>query len=169
MAKEVQNPKTTDSKNIKHGKLIGHYYSILTDKSRTAFPKKFRDRIGNRGICAKWYESCLVVVAENAWEALVERLTGSLQVFTGPVRDTDRFILGSAFEIDFDSQGRFVIPKILREYAKLGQDIVFVGLGDRVEIWNKEDWMRKEKEVQEKASQMVEELAKEIRKEVGNS
>jgi len=169
MAKESQSLKINNTKIVKSGKLIGHYYSILTEKGRTAFPVKFRNQIGKKGICAKWYEGCLVVVRESSWDALLERLTGSLQVFTGPVRDTDRFILGSAFEIDFDSQGRFVIPKILREYSKLGEEVVFVGLGDRVEIWNKEEWLRKEKEVQEKASQMVEELAKEIRKEVGNS
>ena len=138
---------------------IGHYYSVLTDKGRTAFPKKFRVQIGEAGICAKWYEGCLVIVGEDKWGALLERLTGKSEIITKPVRDTDRFILGSAFEIDFDAQGRFVVPKVLRDYAQLSDEIVFVGLGDRVEVWNKKDWEEREKKVADEAEVLIEEIA----------
>lgn len=139
--------------------LIGHYYVKLTDKNRAAVPKIFREELGENAICAKWYEGCLVVVSKNSWQELLAKLTGKSEVITRSVRDTDRFILGSAFEFEFDRQGRFVIPKSLKEYAKLTKEVVFVGLGNRVEIWDKKAWREREVYVQEKSAELVEQLA----------
>jgi MraZ protein len=141
--------------------VIGQYLVKLTEKNRTALPKKFRDELGNEVIIARWYEGCLVVVSNKGWRALLDKLTGKSELITEPVRDTDRFILGSAFEVELDSQGRFVIPKILKDYANLTEEVVFVGLGDRIEVWNKNDWKEREIYVQENAAKMVEEVSKE--------
>ena len=105
--------------------LIGHYFVRLTEKNRTAFPKKFRELIGESAIIAKWYEACLVVVSKKNWNDVLSKLTGKSQIYTKPVRETDRFILGSAFEVSLDKQGRFVIPRVLKEYADLSEKIVF--------------------------------------------
>lgn len=141
--------------------LIGHSYVKLTEKNRAALPKRFREELGEKAIVAKWYEECLVVVSEASWKGLLSKLTGKSEILTSPVRDTDRFILGSAFEISLDSQGRFVIPKILKEYAKLKDEVVFVGLGNRLEIWDVEAWRKREKFVQEHSAELVEKLAEE--------
>lgn len=139
--------------------LLGHYYVSLTEKNRTAIPKKFREELGNTGIIARWYEGCLVVVSEKNWTSFFNRLTGKSETFTEPVRDTDRFIFGSAFNISLDEQGRFVIPKVLVDYAGLKDQIVFVGLLDRIEIWDKNAWEEREKTVGEKANLLIEKLA----------
>ena len=146
--------------------LLGHYPSKLTEKGRTALPVKFRKKLGKKIIVARWYENCLVVVSEESWKALLERLTGKAEYITQPVRDTDRFILGSAFEISLDGQGRFVLPKHLREYAKLKDDLIFMGLGTRVEIWDKRVWEERETFIQEHAEDLIEKLANEERKTV---
>ena len=39
-----------------------------------------------------------------------------------------------------DKQGRILIPARLRESAELDKDIVFVGVLNKIEIWNKERW-----------------------------
>lgn len=140
--------------------LIGQFQSKITEKGRCAVPSKFRSETGDKLIVAKWYEQCLVMVGEKEWTALLDRLTGKTKFVTSPVRDTDRFILGSAFEIDLDDQGRFVIPRILKDYAKLSKNAVFVGLGDRIEIWDTGKWEQKEKEVHQSSSEMIEEIAK---------
>lgn len=146
--------------------LLGHYITRLTTKGRTSIPAKFRKEIGNRAIVARWYEGCLVVVGIEEWKALLDKLTGKADIITQPVRDTDRFILGSAFEIRLDNQGRFVLPRVLREYASLSDEVVFVGLGDRVEVWSKKSWEDREKYIQEHAGKMIEDLARTgIRKE----
>lgn len=145
--------------------LIGHYFVKVTEKGRTALPKKFREEIGETGIVAKWYESCLVVVGLAKWQNLLAKLTAKSEFVTEPVRDTDRFILGSAFEVEMDSQGRFVVPKVLRDFARLFDEVVFLGLGDRIEIWNKKNWIERESYIQKNAGNMIEKIAKQKRGE----
>ena len=138
--------------------LIGQYFSKITLKNRVSIPKKFRDEVGNEVIVAKWYEGCLVIVPKERWEDILEKLTGRIEVLTKAVRDTDRFILGSAYEVELDSQGRFVIPKNLKEYAKLLEDVIFLGLGNRLEIWDSKVWSEKEEGVQREAARDLESL-----------
>ena len=37
--------------------------------------------------------------------------------------------------MEVDKQGRILIPSVLREFAALEKDVVFVGVGSRIEIW----------------------------------
>jgi MraZ protein len=138
--------------------LIGSFIGVLGQKRRTAIPRKFINDLGTELIIAKWYEGCLILVGKGTWEALLKRLTSKIEIITKPVRDTDRFILGSAFEITPDSQGRVVIPPLLASYANLKDSLVFIGLGDRVEIWDEEAWRQKEKNVTEHAAEYIDEL-----------
>ena len=139
--------------------LIGQYLSKLTEKDRISIPKKIRLELGEELILARWYEKCLVLVGKITWKKLLTRLIGETDLIIEPVRDIDRFILGLAFEIRLDRQGRFILPKILLEYAGIKMDVVFIGLGDRVELWAKEEWEKLEKITEEKASKAVEKLA----------
>ncbi len=144
--------------------LIGSYLSVLGEKRRTAIPKKFLDELGRELVLAKWYEDCLVLVNKNFWNGLLDRLTGGSKVASLGVRDIERFILGSAFDIEPDDQGRIIIPEVLAIYAGLGKELIFLGLGDRVEVWDRETWEGKEKEVAKTSKEFVEKLANERRK-----
>lgn len=140
--------------------IIGTYSSNLTLGRRVAVPKKFREAVGEEFVAAKWYEGCLVMVSKNKWGELMNKLTGKSEIVTAPVRDTDRFILGSAFELTVDKQGRAVLPSSLVEYAGLAGEILFIGLGDRVEIWDRGNWEKREVYIAEHAAELVEKLAR---------
>lgn len=144
--------------------LLGQYEANLTDKDRLALPKKIRSKLGDEIVLARWYEGCLVVVSSERWSELLLKLTGRAQYVTQPVRDTDRFILGSAFEASLDRQGRFVVPKKLKEYASLSKEVVFLGLGDRVEIWDKKLWVLREALIRKQAEGLIEKIAHEDKK-----
>lgn len=139
--------------------IIGTYSSNLTSGRRVAVPKKFREKVGGEFVIAKWYEGCLVMVSRSKWGELMNKLTGKSEIVTAPVRDTDRFILGSAFELAVDEQGRAVLPNSLVEYAGLGAEVLFIGLGDRVEIWDKRSWEKREVYIAEHAAELIEKLA----------
>ena len=143
--------------------MLGSFSSNITAQRRVAVPKKFRKELGKTFIVARWYENCLVVVSVNHWQALLNKLTGSSNLFNSPVRDTDRFILGSAFDLKPDAQGRVVLPEKLVKFAKLRTEVVFVGLGDRVEIWDAIEWSRREEYLARNAGEMVEKLAQETK------
>jgi len=144
--------------------LIGSYLGNLSDAHRVAVPKKFLIELGQKPIIGKWYENCLILVSPEFWQTLLSRLTGGLKVAGLGVRDLERFILGNAFEMEPDAQGRVVIPQLLAEYANLKSDLVFVGLGDRVEIWPKEIWDKKSGELAKTTKEYIEELSKDERR-----
>lgn len=140
--------------------LLGQYKTRLGKGKRIAVPKKLRKSLGEKMIVAKWYEKCLVLISQSQWESLMQRLTGQSMVVTKPVRDTDRFIMGSAYELIPDEQGRVVMPDYLAQYAGLSGEVVFLGLGNRVEIWDSTLWDQKESDLAEHASEYIDEIAK---------
>lgn len=140
--------------------LIGSYAGNVSDARRVAVPKKFLNELGEHPIIAKWYENCLIVVSAEFWNVILQRLTGETKVASLMVRDIERFILGSAYELSPDGQGRVVIPDLLTEYSGIKKDAVFVGLGDRVEIWPKETWDDISKNLAKVTKEYIEELAK---------
>lgn len=139
---------------------LGTYLVSVTSGKRVAIPSIFREKLGDSLILAKWYEECLVLVAKSSLNALLTRVTGGEEIIINPIRQTEHFILASAYEVVLDDQGRIVIPDRLIDYAKLGDAVYFLGVGDRIEIWNKEIWDEKEKLVAKEAPAYIEELAK---------
>jgi len=122
--------------------LIGEYTVKLGDKKRLAIPKKFREEQGTKLIITKGYENSLVIVNQIQWGQIAGEVTNG-SFISKDIRETTRFLVGSANELEFDEQGRFVVPTSLLEYAGLGSEVVFVGLINWVEVWDKKKWEEK--------------------------
>ncbi|MCL5435183.1 MAG: division/cell wall cluster transcriptional repressor MraZ [Patescibacteria group bacterium] len=119
--------------------LIGQYEGRLGAKNRIALPKKFRDVLGDKLIITLGYENSLIVVSEKGWKALLEGTEGK-PFIQSETRETQRFLLGGASNVELDSKGRFIIPSYLRDFAKIKTDVVFLGLFRYIEIWDKDEW-----------------------------
>jgi len=141
--------------------LVGQYSSKISAKRRVAVPSKFKRVLGETFILTRWYEGCLVLVGKNEWKKLINILTGRTKGLTEPFRDTDRFLFGMAFEVIPDNQGRIIIPEKLSSYAGIDKSVIFIGLGNRVEVWNERTWLEREKYVTSKAGAFIERLVKE--------
>ena len=141
---------------------IGNYTSKLdTAKGRTAIPAKFRRLFGKKAIITQGFEKSLILVKESDWEQVTNQVSNA-SFLTGVARQTERFLLGSAFEIDPDAQGRFIIPQALRKYAGLGKDLVFVGVGNRVEIWDEKAWNNQQRYLAQNIAEISEKLDERI-------
>lgn len=140
--------------------LIGSYIGNLGEKHRSAIPKKFLVEIGEKLVIAKWYDGCLILVNVKFWEKILARLTAGTVGLKLGVREIERFILGSAFEVEPDNQGRIVIPEILVKYAELTKDLIYVGLINRLEIWDKQIWDKKSEELSKTTKEFIEGIEK---------
>ena len=47
---------------------------------------------------------------------------------------------GNAFDLEMDRQSRVVLPQPLRRYVNLHDEVVLVGSGDYVEMWDRQQW-----------------------------
>lgn len=119
--------------------LIGQYKSKTSISGRVAFPKIFRLEMGDDLIVTVGYEKSLMVVSKNNWDEVVKPLE-SKPFIDNSTRDTYRYLLGQAFEVTLDDQGRFVLPDYMREYTEMKSEAIFLGLGKYVEVWSREEW-----------------------------
>lgn len=119
--------------------LIGEYEHSLDAKGRLIMPAKIREDIGEKFIVTKGLDGCLFGFSQNEWTNFEEKLK-TLPLTNKNARDFVRFFLSGAIECEIDKQGRFLITSNLREYAKLEKDTVIIGVGTRIEIWDKEKW-----------------------------
>ena len=138
--------------------LIGEYNAKLTEKNRVALPKKFREILGSKIIITMGFEGCLIVVSESQFEEITSDITVGKFV-NNDIRNTTRFLLGGACEVDLDSQGRFVLPSNLLDYSGVNDDVCFLGLKRWVELWDKDRWDTKKSEISVSAVEIANRLS----------
>lgn len=125
--------------------LYGGYDHSIDKKGRIAIPFKLRVELGEsfmicRGIFGK---RCVCVYSMKQWEELVNKI-GSLPMAKSSV--VKRFLYDGAFNVEFDSQGRILLPLSLREYADLQSEAHIIGVDSNIEIWNKDLWAKENME-----------------------
>lgn len=119
--------------------LIGEYEHTLDVKGRLIMPAKLRDSIGENFIVTKGLDGCLFGFSKEEWANFEEKLK-SLPLTNKNARDFVRFFLSGAIECEIDKQGRFLIASNLREYATMEKEVVIIGVGTRIEFWDKAKW-----------------------------
>ena len=102
-------------------------------------PAKLREDMGEKFIITKGLDGCLFGFSQNEWENFETKLK-TLPLTNKNTRDFVRFFLSGAMECEIDKQGRFLISSNLRNIATLEKEVIIIGVGTRIEIWNKEKW-----------------------------
>jgi MraZ protein len=120
--------------------LIGEFEHSIDTKGRLVLPAKIKDDLGKEFIVTKGLDGCLFGYSLTEWSKFEEKLK-ALPLTNKITRDFVRFFLSGAVEEETDKQGRFLLPANLREYASLTKDAVIIGVGTRIEIWDKKKWI----------------------------
>lgn len=143
--------------------LVGEYTGKVVAGHRVALPAPLRKQLGTNSIITKGYEGCLLIVPADAWQKLIEPMQ-SRSFLDRNVRDSMRFLVGSAYQMASDAQGRVVVPESLREYSKIAYsekreaEVVFVGLVNWVEVWEKKSWLDRSNYLDDNADAIAQEL-----------
>lgn len=124
---------------------IGEYSHTVDAKGRTTMPMKYRKELGESFYIIKGADECLFVLNEEGWQKFVQRVEEEADRPTDPAerakkRRSKRKLFASAVEGALDKQGRILINNTLRDYAHIQKDIVFIGVKDHIEIWDKDYW-----------------------------
>jgi MraZ protein len=115
----------------------------LDAKGRLAVPTRYRARIEER--CASQLiitvdrDHCLLVYPLPEWEE-IERRLARLPTLDRQTRRLQRLMVGHATEVELDNQGRVLLPKELRDFASIERQVMFIGQGNKFEIWDEGRW-----------------------------
>ncbi len=129
---------------------IGTFYHNLDAKNRVTVPRKILEKAGVTEQSAKFYismgmEECLFLFTEERWKILTLSFENQ-SMGKSDARDFQRLFFSDTYEVDLDGSGRILIPEGLKTAAELEREVVFLGAGTRVEIWDADRWkIRKSK------------------------
>jgi MraZ protein len=119
-------------------RFAGSEQHALDHKGRLIVPARFRERLGSPFVLTITPpDPCLALYPTATWIEFCGRLEAV------PNKDERyrrylRYLFSHSEEVNADSQGRVVVPALLRQYAGIERQIVSVGLLTRIEIWAKE-------------------------------
>ena len=120
---------------------FGQYAHQVDQKGRMRLPAKFKTELGNRVHFIKGTDGCLFVFSDEEFNKFASSLQ-SVSLFNTKAQPAVRAMLASGFQIEEDNQGRFLLPQYLKNYAGIVKNIVFVGVGNRVELWDESRWQQ---------------------------
>ncbi|AHI53128.1 division/cell wall cluster transcriptional repressor MraZ [Spiroplasma culicicola] len=138
--------------------LLGTFEHNLDDKSRLTIPSKLRNKLGDMIFVSKGIENCLELRTPEEFKKLLSDL-GQKSSFNAATRKIERLVLSNSDELSIDNAGRIKIPANLLEKIGVTKQVYILGLGDRVEIWDKVSYERlleeqDEAEIYEAAEQL---------------
>jgi len=123
--------------------LIGEFECKLDAKGRLLVPsalrKQFAPEAEGRLFVKRGIENCLEIYQKHDWEKLSSKIS-SLNQFVKKNREFARKFISGAMPIEIDGVGRVLFPKQLLEYASIGKELVLFAYGQKIEVWDKEEY-----------------------------
>ena len=139
----------------------GEFEHAIDRKSRLIVPAKFRQALKDQHVTSlfltRGLDGCLFLFPEPEWR-LVESRFKQIPFTKSEGRKFNRLFFSGAAEVAVDGLGRLLVPKTLKDFALIKQDVMIVGVSNRMEIWAKEKWQA----FYESSRQSFEEVAERV-------
>ena len=124
----------------------GDYALTLDEKNRLVIPAMFRSFIA-----ASDREGLFLLVRPTRTErclraypaTYMQKVKLNILREAGKVEDPEEFLRAVMPQMQFtplDSQGRFVVPQKLVDYAGLGREVLMVGMTEWIEVWDPKEY-----------------------------
>ena len=108
----------------------------LDGKGRVTVPARHRDVLqaiaGGQLTLTKHPQGCLMVFPRPAWEGFRDRVAALPMSVSG----WKRVFLGNAMDVEIDASSRVLVSPELRASAGLTRDVMLLGMGSYLELWD---------------------------------
>jgi len=119
--------------------LTGEFECKMDAKGRLTLPSKVKAKLpevsGNQLVLSRGLEPCLVLYPLVEYRKIYSRIA-SMNEFNEEFRSLQRNFFRRISEVELDTAGRILIPKAMSGYAKLEKEVILVGMGNRMELWD---------------------------------
>jgi len=136
---------------------LSTFINKIDKKGRVSVPSSFRALLTDEhfsGVIA--YQSISNKCIESCSIDRIKHLSDSIDDLDPYSDERDAFatiILGGSVKLQFDSEGRILLPVDLIDFAGLEDKACFVGKGQTFEIWNPDHYMAHYQKAKEIAAQ----------------
>lgn len=148
----VKNGESMQTTNF-----IGLYERNIEARGRLAIPVNFREKLKLGAVLTRGLDGCLFLFTKQNWQKIADKLSQT-PLTSVDARAFTRLLTYEAFEVEFDPQGRILIPEILKNFSGLAKTAVIAGSLDRVEIWDKEKFNLYQKKIEKSSDEIAERL-----------
>lgn len=130
----------------------GVYEYTLDEKNRVVLPASLRKCLDpdvlKRGFTVTIGTNArfLELHPRDSWVQWVRDMRTRYDRYDARGQEFIRDVLGSAYEVVPDRNYRFVIPEASKTEAAIDREVVFVGMWDRIELWDRERWLARKRE-----------------------
>jgi MraZ protein len=111
----------------------------LDTKGRLVLPARIKAQLpseeGNELVIRRGFEPCLIIYPMVEFKKVFSKISG-LSEFNEEYRKLQRNFFSGTATVELDANGRFVIPRNMLGYAQLEKDLILIGMGNKVEVWN---------------------------------
>ncbi len=114
---------------------FGSFAHTLDEKGRLMIPRKMREELGYKVYIMKGLDGPLSIYTEQGYQKLVEEYN-RLPFEQRKNRDYLRALFASTHEMDVDKLGRVQIPTALLNKFNISKNVVVLGIGDHIEVWD---------------------------------
>jgi MraZ protein len=123
----------------------GEFRCKLDDKGRFFIPSSIRELL-DKGkpdqtksvMFVRGQTECLWLYALQDWEQKLARARETLD--DDQSRLFMHFIVSETTASEIDRSGRICVPRRLRELSGIEDEMVVIGMYDRLEVWSLEEW-----------------------------
>jgi MraZ protein len=122
----------------------GKYYYTLDTKGRTLIPPPFKEILSSNYsmklvFVNEAFDRCLCAYPVEEWNNHLEEVKKWPETLK-EVRYYMLKVVGSAVECEIDKQGRVLIPSALRADAGLNDEVVVIGQGHIIQVWDRKEF-----------------------------
>lgn len=124
----------------------GTYHHRLDAKGRVAVPAQLRRWLPEGSVVAPGPENRLMIWPPDEWKMQEERYRRTSET-PAQERRFMRWLFGNTYPFEVDAQGRLLLSAWQRQWAKVDDTLVFVGLGNVVELAGQNTWREQQGEL----------------------
>ena len=120
----------------------GSFEHTLDSKSRLTVPSEFRAALSDGVVLARPVhgQPCVTVWRTEEYEEFASSAIGGMPALSQRRSDLERFFYGKSVRTRLDSAGRVMIPPGLAGECSIDRDVLVIGAGSRLELWNSDVW-----------------------------
>ncbi len=120
----------------------------LDSKFRTRIPARYRNAFpDNESLHFVQYSTgCIAIMCTSVMEKYLLSF-GNIDPADEDAMRAKRYLYSRVEDVVEDNQKRFMIPKSMRDYAGLKKNLMTVGMGDYIEIWDEDNYWQSVKDL----------------------